>query len=54
MILSISWVKRIVNQVQKDTEEQEVKKDAESTINFNSKASPSTAPTSHTTIFSTS
>ena len=44
----------MVDRVRKDTEEQEVKKDAESTIDFDSKASPSTAPTSHAAMFSTS
>ena len=43
----------MVDRVRKDIEEQEVK-DVKSTIDFNSKTSPSTAPTSHATIFSTS
>ena len=54
MISSIPWVKRMVDRIQKDTEELEAKKDAESTIDFDSKSSPSTAPTSHAAMFSTS
>ena len=53
MILSTPWVKRIVNRVRKDIEELEAE-NIESTIDFNSKTPPSTAPTSHTAMFSTS
>jgi len=44
----------MVDRIQKDTEELEAKKDAESIIDFDSKTSPSTAPTSHAAMFSTS
>jgi len=53
MISSIPWVKRMVDRIQKDTGELEAK-DAESTIDFDSKTLPSTAPTSHAAMFSTS
>ena len=45
----------MVDRIQKDTEELEAKKNAESTIDFDSKTPPpSTAPTSHAAMFSTS
>jgi hypothetical protein len=54
MILSIPWVKRIVNRVQKDIEELEVE-NIESIIDFDSKATPaSIILTYNTTMFSTS
>jgi hypothetical protein len=53
MISSIPWVKRMVDRVRKDTEELEAE-NTESTIDFDSKNLPSTAPTSHTAMFSTS
>ena len=47
------WIKRIVNQIQKGTKEQEVKKNTEFIINFNSKTSPSKTLTANAAIFST-
>jgi hypothetical protein len=54
-ISSTPWIKRIVNRIQK--REQEAKennqKNTESTIDFDSKTSASTTPTSHAAVFST-
>ena len=46
------WVKRMVDQIQKDTEELEAN-NIESIINFDSKTPPSTTLTCGATMFST-
>ena len=47
------WVKDMVNQIQGNIKGELEAKNTESTINFNSKASPSKTPTSYTAVFST-